>query len=84
VKIQQDTPEEMNAWVDWLYGKEAETSAIGNMSRFVQANVKHRPATGQRPRWENFTALRNINAYFKHFDPNDLEASIAAFRTDAG
>lgn len=79
--IEQNTQAEVNAWINWLYGKEAETGAVGNLARFVQVNVKTRPAIGQ-PRWANFDALRSINAYHKAFDPADLEASIAAFRAD--
>lgn len=69
-------PAEVNALVDWLYGKENDGNAsIAALSRHVRAHCHTRPCVGfsDEARWPNVEALKTN---CRHYGPN---VSLTAF-----
>lgn len=76
-------PREVNLFVDWAYGKEADATH-GAASRFVRAHVHLRPAAmdaAAEARWADFDAMR---VHAGNSGPTvttaQLNAAIAAYR----
>lgn len=77
--VSDGNPTEMNAFIDWIYGKENDPT-YGAVARFVQDHVSRRPAAGGESRWNSFTDLRRGQTYFRRVSSVELDTAITAFR----
>jgi hypothetical protein len=80
--IHDEGPNAVNSFVNWCYGREADT-AHGKVARYIQDHVTRRPADGEA-RWPSFQALRTANIYYGHLTVADIDAAIAAYRSAMG
>jgi hypothetical protein len=71
----------VNQFVDFCYGKEAQTDDIGAVARFVKAHVTSRPAEGGPPRW---ACIADMKYHALNFAPHATAAQIDAALKAAG